>query len=115
MDDDTQRQSEKDDNIDTANFEDPQHRVLYIILLELKDIRKQRSSGGDPMSLFRRVMKDAGCCESQIIQEGYSSYCFEANLTPEEAKKLSDLSSVRQVKLQKTIYLVFDHEIPCIH
>ncbi|XP_021724685.1 uncharacterized protein LOC110692003 [Chenopodium quinoa] len=69
----------------------------YFVLLKLEVILQNRESAGDVMSLFHKVMKDAGCSESQI-RPLHSSYHFFARLTPEEAKKLAGLDSVKKVR-----------------
>uniref|UniRef100_A0A803LRS3 Uncharacterized protein n=1 Tax=Chenopodium quinoa TaxID=63459 RepID=A0A803LRS3_CHEQI len=69
----------------------------YFVLLKLEVILQNRESGGDVMSLFHKVMKDAGCSESQITPP-HTSYNFFARLTEEEANKLAGLDSVKKVR-----------------
>ncbi|KAK1355158.1 hypothetical protein POM88_048414 [Heracleum sosnowskyi] len=88
-----------------VNFEDPQPTVKYSVLVEFKVVSQLRSTREDPLCLFTRMIKDIGCSETQISGYGCTSYCFLAELTPDEAKKLSDLDSIKEVKPYKSVPL----------
>ncbi|WOH10068.1 hypothetical protein DCAR_0729529 [Daucus carota subsp. sativus] len=87
--------------INTVNFENSQPTMEYSVYMEIKVVKQLFSSPEDPLCFFSRMMKDIGCAESQISKYGCSSFHFLAQLTPDKAKKLSELDSVREVKPHK--------------
>ncbi|KAK1370502.1 hypothetical protein POM88_036594 [Heracleum sosnowskyi] len=93
------------DGTNTVNFRDPECKEWYGIGLKLKDVRAHEASGGDSMSLYRKVMKDAGCSEFQIYEACCTPFCFVASLTPQEAQKMSDLDSVRGMERNRKLSL----------